>query len=219
MSNDRASARALAALRGPSRQAHWRRRRLRRLAALALAAFALVLLAGRLAPHPPATDRVFVAARDIPSGARLRPGDLREVRWPATAPLPGRIDATGDAVGRRALGPIAAGEPLSHSRIVADRALPPGTRAVAVPVADPATVALARPGDRIEVYAPATDRPVASGLRVLTAAAEDTGPGAAGPSGVIVVAPASVAGRLAQAIGQARAQGDTLSIALLAAAG
>ncbi|WP_088282404.1 SAF domain-containing protein [Kineosporia sp. A_224] len=132
------------------------RRRRRPLAALCTA---VAVWAGvrAVAPPPPATTLLTVAARDLAAGVPLTPGDLTTVRVPAGARPDG---ATPPAAGSVLAAPVRRGEPFTDVRIVGPGSArrPPGSVVVTVRTADPAAVIAVRPGDRVDVLAgPATD--------------------------------------------------------------
>ncbi|SFF83014.1 Flp pilus assembly protein CpaB [Actinopolymorpha cephalotaxi] len=173
----------------------------RRLVAAGLAAAGVALALHLLAPEPPPTVTVLAAARDLPGGAPLSPGDLREVALPphvvpAGVLRPGDPRAGGSA-GRGAVlaGPVRTGEPLTDARLLGPDLLArvrSTAQVVAAPVrvADPGSLALVRPGDRIDLLAAETDvdqaarpaRVVATQVRVL-ALPGSAGEGAAGSEG------------------------------------
>ena len=121
-------------------------------AACAAAAVAFALSAPRAAaPHG---VPVPTAARDLPSGATLRPADVRSVTMPA-AVAPAGIVRSGLA-GRVLAGPMRRGEPLTDARLIGPGLLTgygPDLVAVPVRVADAASARLLHPGDRIDVLA------------------------------------------------------------------
>ncbi|MGE5268120.1 MAG: Flp pilus assembly protein CpaB [Thiohalocapsa sp.] len=122
-------------------------------------------LAARIAPvAPPLPPRaVLVADKAISRGQLLHPGDLRWQRWPADRIKEGYIEegarALQQLVGYAALQPLAAGDPVLASAIVApaDRgflaaALPPGMRAVSIDIREETAAAgLIMPGDEVDV--------------------------------------------------------------------
>ncbi len=208
----------------------------RRLVAAGLAAAGVALALHLLAPEPPRTVTVLAAARDLPGGAPLTPGDLREVALPpqvvpAGVLLPGDPRTGGRARGAVLAGPVRAGEPVTDARLLGPDLLArvrSSTQVVAAPVrvADPGSLALVRPGDRIDLLAAETGvdqaaspaRVVATQVRVLAlpgsgggADGSDTGGplgglGAGGSAdtggegGLVVVAvPAETAADLARA--------------------
>ena len=142
-------------LRRVVRRAVLRRRRL--LSALCVGG---AVLAGLQAtsPAPPPTVTVLTAARDLPAGTVLRAEDLAAVELrPDTAP-DGR-PARASAVGRTLAAPLRRGEPVTDVRLVGPSLLRgyPGLVAVPVRIPDPATVALLRVGDRVDLMVTETD--------------------------------------------------------------
>ena len=119
-------------------------------------------------PTPP-TVRVLVAAHDLDPGTTLGPGDLTTGAF-SPGSVPRGTVGRQDAVGRRVVGPVRAGEPLTDVRLLDDALLAryPGTSAVPVRLADADAAALLRVGDRITLLAA---DPQASGPAV--AVAED----------------------------------------------
>lgn len=153
------------------------RRRLRRLrravlrhrrplaAVLAGLAVATALQASA-APAPPSV-RVLVAAHDLAPGTTLAATDLTTGAFrPGSVPQ-GTVGLQ-DAVGRRVVGPVRAGEPLTDVRLLDDALLAryPGTAAVPVRLGDADAAALLRVGDRITLLAA---DPQASGPAVAVA--------------------------------------------------
>lgn len=157
---------------------------------------------------------VAVALRDLARGEVLAPGLLRVVEVPQRFAPPGAVADPDEVAGRVLLAPLAAGEPLTESRIAEPRAGPvaalvdPGLRAVAVAVdVPPGTV---RPGDLIDVLAtfggpePHVET-AAAGVEVLAVLRSagggggplGPGPGAAGPTHLILLVTPETADRLA----------------------
>ncbi|MET9023372.1 Flp pilus assembly protein CpaB [Actinopolymorpha sp. NPDC004070] len=173
----------------------------RRLVAAGLAAAGVAMALHLLAPEPPPTVTVLAAARDLPGGAPISPGDLREVALPPHV-VPAGVLRPGDPragrpAGRGAVlaGPVRAGEPLTDARVLGPDLLAQvrsTAQVVAAPVrvADPGSLALVRPGDRIDLLAAETDvdqaarpaRVVAAHVRVL-ALPGSVGAGADGSDG------------------------------------
>ena len=130
-----------------------------------------------VAPPPPDTVSVAVAARDLAPGTRLEQSDLRTVEVPAaTAPL--TAVGVADAAGRVLAAARAPGEMLTTTTLRDTdllRGLPDGLLALPLPLADPAGAGLVAPGDRVDVFAavPAADGSdvtvVGRGLAVLRA--------------------------------------------------
>jgi Flp pilus assembly protein CpaB len=177
------------ALPAPARRRIRRLRRtlLRRRRPLAAALAGLAVATGlQAASAPPAPAvPVLVAAHDLAPGATLAASDLTTVGFrPGSVPLGTlRLQA---AVGRRLVGPVRAGEPLTDVRLLDDALLAryPGTAAVPVRLGDAAAAGLLRVGDRVTLLAA---DPQSSGPA--TAVAEDVAvlalprPGR-GPAGV-----------------------------------
>ncbi|MEO5708994.1 MAG: SAF domain-containing protein [Nocardioidaceae bacterium] len=127
--------------------------RRRPIAALCAAvAVAAALQSGSAAP--PARTLVLTAARDLPAGVVVRPGDLARTPFdPASVPA-GVLGET-SAVGRTTAGPLRSGEPLTDARLVTRSLLEgyPGLVAVPVRIGDPGAVRLLRVGDRVDLLA------------------------------------------------------------------
>lgn len=131
----------------------------RRLLAAGLAAAAVALTISAVRPAPPVTEAVLAAARDLPGGLALGHADLRRVELPPDAVPAGALRPGAAVAGQVLAGPMRSGEPLTDARLVGPTllaGLAEGRgRFVAAPVriADPAVVALLRPGDRVDVLA------------------------------------------------------------------
>jgi len=130
-----------------------------------------------LAPTATPTQAVLVAARDLPAGHVLEPGDLRQVDWPADlSPPPGDPATAAGLLGRSLASPVRAGEAVTDVRLLGPGVLtgqPAGSLAVPVRLADPTAAALVAVGDRVDLIAGAPPDAAAIG---------------AGPSGSDVVA-------------------------------
>jgi pilus assembly protein CpaB len=129
----------------------------RRLLAAGLAAGAVALGLGVVAPAPPPTTPVVVAAGDLPGGGVLEAADLAVRRFPPGAVPAGAARTTARWVGRALAAPVRAGEPLTDARVVGPGMLAGyGSATVAAPVriADADSVGLVRVGDRVDVIAP-----------------------------------------------------------------
>jgi Flp pilus assembly protein CpaB len=123
-------------------------------------AIGLVLVAGALALTPPETSvggvPVTVAARDLPIGAVLQPGDLRAAV--SRDPPDGALDPAASLDGRVLAAPIRRGEVLTDVRL--DHGAPdpgPGRAVVPVAPADPAVLSVLQPGARVAVLRLGTD--------------------------------------------------------------
>ncbi|WP_205474048.1 SAF domain-containing protein [Nocardioides sp. SYSU D00038] len=175
-------ARLAAALRR-ARRAVLRRRRLLAAVLVGVAALAAVR---SVAPAPPATTEVVVAARALPAGATLTDADLATVRLPEHAPPDGVVSSP---VGRVLAGPMARGEPVTTTRLVGPGLAEGRPDLVTTPVRlpDGAMAGLLRVGDEIDLVAAdpqgAAPAVVASGAVVLALpapAAADSGDGLPG---------------------------------------
>ena len=126
-----------------------------------LAAAAVATGLGVLAPAPPTTRTVLSVARDLPGGALLTTADLRAVQVPVALAPAGALTGAPAAVGQLLSGPMRRGEILTDVRTVGAALLqgqPAGLRAVLLRVGDPATAAVVRAGDHVDVLGAATDR-------------------------------------------------------------
>ncbi|KRV50013.1 hypothetical protein AQ490_17440 [Wenjunlia vitaminophila] len=189
-----------------------RRRRRAVASGLAMTVAALAATAQRGAGPPTArTEPVLVAARDLSAGAQLHNDDVTTARLPADQVPRGVVRRAEGVRGRTLAGPVRHGEPLTDRRLLGPSLLAGygarGEHYVAAPirVADAATAALLRPGDRIDVLAgpltgagePAGDgsaRVVAAGARVVAVPPrQDDGPGAARGALVVLAVPRAVA--------------------------
>jgi pilus assembly protein CpaB len=179
----------------------------RRLVTAGFAAVAVVSIVHVVAPRPPPSAPLAVAAHDLSAGAVLGAGDVRLVRTDPDL-VPSAADTTVAALpGRIVAAPMRAGEPFTDRRLVG-RALVDGYSGdvVAAPVRiqDAQAVSLLRVGDRVDVYA-ATGDQRAPAERVVSAAVvvtlPPTDPQADSREGALVVLAVSdtEAARLAQA--------------------
>ena len=134
---------------------------LRRAGAILLAALALLLAArptptpARAAPHR-STLPVAVAARDLPPGTTLHPGDLLVMAMPQGLAPRGRSPDAASLAGRVLAAPVRGGEPVTDVRLVGaglTSLLAPGEVAAPVRLADLAVTAVVRAGDRVDVLA------------------------------------------------------------------
>jgi len=171
-----------------------------------LAAAAVAVALPALAPSPPPGTTVLAAARDLAAGTALSAADVTRVQLPAGVAPTGAL-ALEAYEGRRTAGAVRAGEPLTDVRLVGPGLLAgledDGLVAVPVRLADPASTALVRPGDRVDVLAassspggPPAASVVAAAVQVLAVppASEDV-EGAL----LVVATPSATAVRLAGA--------------------
>lgn len=135
----------------------------RRLLAAGLAAASVALTISALSPESPASVEVVTAARDLGPGVVLSAEDLASARLPPDAVPAGTQRSAGSVTGRVLAAAVRRGEPLTDVRLVG-RPLLAALQAdnlVAAPVrfADAASVALLRPGDRVDVLAASSSGP------------------------------------------------------------
>ncbi|NNG37752.1 hypothetical protein HJ588_00485 [Flexivirga sp. ID2601S] len=164
---------------GPSRQARWRRSRARRVLAGLLLAVTVVCVVGAVRPGDPPTREVSVATHDLAAGHRLTASDVRQVRWPAAAALPGAVTSSA-APGRVLVAPIGAGEAITASRVRPARAwtnVPAGHVVVSVPAERAGLAGVLQAGDRVDVIDTAKGTPVADAALVLAAVQPPTADG------------------------------------------
>ena len=169
-------------------------RRRRRLIASLLAAGAVLAGLRTLAPPPPDTVEVLVAAHDLPSGTVLADDDVVPQAFPADlAPA----DAAGAATGRVLAAAVRRGEVLTDVRLVgpARADAVPGETVLPVRLPDAGMARLLRAGDEVDLVAtdPGTGDTavVARDVTVLaTPAGVPDGP-AGGAGGALVVVSAS----------------------------
>lgn len=171
-------------------------RRRRRLIAASLAGAATLGALRTLAPPPPETVEVLVAARDLGSGTRLGAGDLVVRAFPSELAPP---DAVTAAVGRVLAGPVGRGEVLTDVRVVGPGLAPaqPGETILPVRLPDAGMAALLRAGDEIDLVAtdPGTGSStvVARDVTVLATPAHVPDGPAGASGGALVVVGASAA--------------------------
>lgn len=195
-------------------------RRHRALLAGGLAAAAVATALPVLAPSPPAGLVVVAAARDLAPGTPLVAADLAHVSFPQAVVPAGVLTSAADLVGRVLAGPVRQGEALTDVRLLGSGLLLHSSGLVATPVrlADPATAAFLRAGDRVDVLAARTAlsgpastaaTTVAAGVQVLAVprAGDD---GAEGALVVLAATPATAAKLAAAAVG------SRLSVTVLA---
>lgn len=165
--------------------------RFRVLLAAGLAAAAVAAGLSAVAPPAAAGVQVLTAARDLVAGVPLTADDVVATALPDALVPSGALLDPALVVGRLVAGPVRRGEPLTDVRLLGAGLLTGGPVAgdaqVAVPVrvAEPATAALVRAGDRVDVLSAAPEgglaaSAVATGVRVLAVPAlgDDAGEGA-----------------------------------------
>ena len=138
----------------------------RRPLAAALAAVAVAAALQANAAPPPPRALVLTAARDLPAGAVVQPGDLASSPFDP-ASVPAGVLPAAEAVGRTTTGPVREGEAITDARLLTRSLLTgyPGLVAVPVRIGDPGAVRLLRVGDRVDLVA--ADPQAGSAARVV----------------------------------------------------
>lgn len=169
--------------------------RFRRPLAAASAALAVLLLATTLRPVSASLVDVAVAAADLPPGSTLTADDIAVAPMPADYLPPGAVLDPAEAVGRTLTSAIAAGEPVTQSRLLAQGPRADGLHTVPVRLADAETAALLAPGAVIDLVLPSGDaggRVVAEAVQVVTVPRREStsgfGPASRSAGSLIVVA-------------------------------
>ena len=193
---------------GTGRRGAWRRDVARRVVAAGLAAGAVLgCLAVARAPEGGETVAVVVAARSLPAGHQLAPGDLVVQERPAAYAPTGPLSSSADLLDRRLAGPVQQGEGLTRARVLGAGLLdgrPPSEVAAHVTVSDPGAAAMVQSGDEVDVLS-STGEVLARGAVVLAVDPGAEAAGALGPtltpagSGLVVAVTPEVAVRLAAA--------------------
>lgn len=161
------------------------------------ALFAGVAVAAGLqaaAAPPPATTTLITAARDLPGGTLLGPGDAVAIQVDPNVIPSG---ASSNPVGRVLASPLRKGEAITDVRLIGSGLLEghPGLSAVPVRIPDPAVVELLRVGDTFNLLATDPEggvtRVVAEDVVVLAIPKSSTEASAIGISGSLIVLGAS----------------------------
>ena len=174
-----------------------------------LVAGALVVLAAALALLPTGHGTrvpVLVAARDLPPGTPLAPGDVLLRHFPPDTVPDGARAAVPDVAGRLLAGPARRGEPLTDVRLTGPElaALATGDpKAATVPVrlSDPDLAALLHPGAVVDVVTVGErqNQPVVLAAGATVLAVPPAGDAATEGRLVLVAMPEGVATRVAGA--------------------
>ena len=187
------------------------RRRVLLSSGLAAAAVAAGLSA--VAPTAEPQVQVLTAARELVAGVPLAADDLATASLPAGVVPAGALVDAASVVGRLVAGPVRQGEPLTDVRLLGTALLAGDDVAVPVRVAEPATAALVRAGNVVDVLSASPEggvaaAVVATGLTVLSVPAlgDDAGEGAllvlaADRPTAASLAAAAVTGRLSVVVG------------------
>lgn len=195
-------------------------RRRRRFFAAVLFCAAIAIAVNQLAPGSQASQAVLSAARDLPSGTRLSAADLRLVRVPTSLLPDAALARLDDATGQQLAGALRKGQLLTDASLVGQSLLagaPPGSSAVPLRLADPATAQLVSPGQLVTVVGTSDDGTGRTGAGTVLATAvpvlwaqrksEATSNWAAAKDAeglVVIAATAEQATALAGAVGRTR---------------
>ena len=125
-----------------------------------------------------------MAAEDLPGGSTLGVDDIALADAPASYVTPGSLADAESVLGRTLAGDIAAGEPITSSRLVTTGPRADGLHTVPVRLADPEAADLLVPGAVVDLVLASGDisgRVIAEGATVVTVPRGTTSPGL-GPS-------------------------------------
>lgn len=208
----------LDAFRGPGRNARLRRTRLRQAVTAVLALLAVWSLTGALRPAKVPTQSVVVASRNIPPGHTITAADLRIVQWPKDVRIP-HVVTTAEATGRRTIGDIAAGEPLTSTRLPRSGwpAVAGDEQVMAIPLLDAELGALLQSGDRVDIYSPDGARLVGRAVRVVmsnTSVVRPSTPDRTSNNTVMVAVPDRDSAQLAASVASAGSLGTGLVVVI-----
>ena len=138
----------------PSRRlVRWLERN-RRLAVALLLCVAAGITVQQLTPAPAFTVSAFAAARDLPAGKTLGPEDLTLLSVPRDLVPAGSYGSNDSPHGRQLAVALRKGQLLSDSQLLGPGLLsgsPPGSAAVPLRMADPASIQLLSPGQLVNV--------------------------------------------------------------------
>lgn len=126
----------------------------RRLAVALLLCIAAGITVQQLTPAPAFTVSAFAAARDLPSGEVLGPEDLTLLSVPRDLVPAGSYGGNVSPHGKQLAVALRKGQLLSDSQLLGPGLLagsPPGTAAVPLRMADPASIQLLSPGQLVNV--------------------------------------------------------------------
>ncbi|MGO4190725.1 RcpC/CpaB family pilus assembly protein [Arthrobacter sp. YAF17] len=126
----------------------------RRLTVALLLCIAAGITVQQLTPAPAFTVSAFAAARDLPSGEVLGPEDLTLLSVPRDLVPAGSFGGNDSPHGKQLAVALRKGQLLSDSQLLGPGLLagsPPGTAAVPLRMADPASIQLLSPGQLVNV--------------------------------------------------------------------
>jgi Flp pilus assembly protein CpaB len=127
---------------------------------------------------------IVVAAQDLPGGSSLGADDIALADVPAAYLSPGSLADAESVLGRTIAGDIAAGEPITSSRLVTTGPRSDGLHTVPVRLADAEAADLLVPGSIVDLVLASGDiggQVIAEGAKVITVPRRATSPGL-GPS-------------------------------------
>ncbi len=174
----------------------------------------------QLTPAPAFTVSAFAAARDLPAGQTLGPDDLTALSVPRGLVPAGSYGSAESLQGKQLAVALRKGQLLSDAQLLGPGLLagsPPGSAAVPLRMADPASIQLLSPGQLVNVVMttgngfdqPAATQVLAAAVPVLWTSEHGNGAGqwlATGETDslLVVAADADQAGRLAGASTQGK---------------
>ena len=217
--------------RPPRRRVRGWVNRNRRLIAAVLFCIPAGLTVQQLTPAPADTVIAFAAATDLPAGKSLEPGDVSKISVPPGLLPAGNPRSETAFEGMQLAAPLRQGQLLTDAQILGPGLLagsPPGSAAVPLRMADPASIQLVSPGQLVNVVLtggngleqPAESRVLAESVPVLWTSVQG---GKAGPwlatgdtEGLIVVAAAA---DQARRLAGASTQGKLFFVLVAAAPG
>ena len=192
----------------------------RRLIAALLFCIPAGLTVQQLTPAPADTVVAFASAADLPAGKTLEPGDVSSISVPPGLVPTGNPGSETAFEGQQLAAPLRRGQLLTDAQILGPGLLagsPPGSVAVPLRMADPASIQLVSPGQLVNVVLtggngteqPGESQVLAEAVPVLWTSAQGgkagPWPAAAETDGLVVVAaPADQARRLAGASTQGK---------------
>lgn len=138
---------------GHRRFAAWLTRN-RRLAIALLLCLAAGIAVYQLTPASEHRVAVLTAARDLPAGTTVSPGDLTTLHVSEDVPPRGSFNDPASLQGRQLATPLRAGQIATDAQLLGPGLLtgaPPGTAAVPLRMADPSSVQLVGPGQLVNV--------------------------------------------------------------------
>lgn len=141
------------------RSAAWLGRNSRLAVALLLCAAAAITV-HQLTPAPAATAMALAAARDLPAGTALQVSDLARLKVPPDLMAGGFLRDPAQVAGKQLAAPVRKGQPLTDTVLLGPGLLAgtaPGSAAVPLRMADPASIQLVAPGQLVNVVLTPSD--------------------------------------------------------------